>query len=182
MRVWFDIDDSSDIPLTKAVIDELSKRGHTVVITAQGSNDMKNSFKKYNLQAEFIGFAPFNLFPNFSDLIRASLLSNYIKKQNINLAFSLGSAPLLYTSIDLNVQVILFLKNYQTKTKKLYFNSKNVCFIIPDSFNEEILLEKGSNIKRFAKLKEHVEENNPNSIKEIATKIETLSTHHDVQA
>ena len=188
MHIWIDIDRVECVAFTKAIVDELNKRGHKVTITAQNSKDIKNQLNKHNLNAKVIGFvfSMFGIFLKPLNMLRSFKLEDYIKSRNIDVSFSMGSTPMLYTCFSNKMLIILFLENKNQKVNKWHFIFDKICFIISDASFEEFLLEKGYELKYMQRYNRHSEPfcDNPSQIlvKEIADKIEYLATSHNLIA
>ena len=181
MHIWIDIDKAYEVPLIKALSQEILSRGHFLYITAQNSSNIIKALGENNLNAEIIGgyISFFGIFSHWSNLFRASLLSAYIENQKIDIAFSLGSTPMVYSSTNQEISIILLIESYNEKANWLFFQLEKSYFLIPELVSEEQFLEKGININRIAKYTGVIQKNNPDpslkAIKDIANKIEALS-------
>ena len=183
MHIWLDIDNFKHIPFYKTLIAELKERGHTVTITAQNSREIKNALSQYQISAKVTGriFSFFGMFFEQLNLIRSVLLLDYIKLRKIDIAFSLGSLPMLYTCVDADLPSILFLESYENKPHQLYLGLLKSYFILSDSFHDQLLIEHGYNSEKFRKYKGQIKKDDSNpdlkTIKEKVNQIEFLRNH-----
>ncbi len=188
MHIWIDINRTECAAFTKALVNELNKRGHKVTITAQNSSKIRDTLNKHNLDAKAIGFvfSLFGLFEEHLNMIRSSQLGDYILSKNIDVAFSMGSAPLFYTCFWNKLPMILFLENKNQKINHEHFIFDKICFIVPNAASEQFLIEKGYNPKSIQRYKGHLEPfcDNPSPIliKEVADQIECLGASRDLTA
>lgn len=173
MHVWMDIDKKEDVPFFNSLINELRERGHSVIVTAPGFiNTNTINSQKIGYLFSFFGLSLEPLY-----YIRAVFLMDYIKDRKFDIAFSLGSKSMLYSSIQTNLPIILYLQDYEKRPHNLYFALDKSFFIISDSIPDQHLIEKGYNIDKVARYKGTIDKNNPDPkiIKEISNQIEALS-------
>lgn len=188
MHIWIDIDNVKHIPLLCAIVIELKERAHLVTLTSTSSNEAKRLLQNLNLNVHRIGntFSFFGFFEEQSILVRSSELTEYIKNRNVNVAFSLGSKSMAYTSTNLNLPIIILVEDINEKINWVYFTFDKCYFIIPDSVSEQPLIEKGFDIKKIAKYKGFIQkdETNPNLkiVKDIVNQIEKLSSYQNLTA
>lgn len=183
MHVWIDINNPKYIAFYKALVNELKERRHTVTVTAENTNDIKKALNEHSLDAKLIGvsFSIFGLFEESFHLFRTALVSSHIKGRNIDVAFSLGSYPMLYECSSTNLPIILFVDNVEEKIHNFYFGLEKSFFMISDSIPTQSLIDKGAESNKIARYKGSIKKDDknpdPKAIKEIASKIEFLSKH-----
>lgn len=183
MHIWIDIDNPKHIPFINALTNELKNGGHWLTITAQNTSAIKKALKEYNLNVKITGFV-FSIFGLFSEkliILRTTLLKEYIANRKIDIAFSLGSIPMLYTCATNKLPLILYIDEYkENEISNLPIALENCYFIVSENVQDKNLLEKGFDLNRVRKYKGLVkkEDSNPNPIliKEIVNKIEYFST------
>ena len=183
MNIWLDIDNSKHIPFLKSLITELKQRGHAVTVTAENNKSIKQALGEHNLNAKVTGFtfSVFGLFEEQSYLFRTALVSDYIKKRNINIAFSLGSIPMLYECSSSNMPIILFIENTSEKIHQFYQVLEKCFLLISETIPEQLLVDKGFEVNKIIHYKGNIKKDDlnpdPKAIKEIADKIEFLCKH-----
>ena len=183
MNIWLDIDNPKYIPFYKALIDALKEKKHTVTITAQNSKDIKKTLKQYGINAKIIGiiFSVFGLFLEQVILLRTALLSNYIGNRPVDIAFSLGSEPILFTCVNDKLPIVSFLENVEEKVHPLSHALEKSFFIFPDSVPEQMLVDKKFDLDKVARCKEKIKKDDLNpdiqSINEVINKIEFFANH-----
>lgn len=188
MNVWIDIETVEYIHFYKALGDELKNRGHVMHATALDSKKVKENLIQHNLSAKTIGkeIDIFGLFSEQADLIRFTLLSDYIKNCGVKIAFSLGSKPMLATCTSMEIPIVLFVKDRKEKIEWVHYALDKSYFIVQDSITEQLLIKNNVDIKKIAKVESPAKDFPKNLtvkfIKEVAAKIELFSAFQDVKA
>lgn len=188
MNIWIDINKIEQIPFYIALKNELEGREHKVLITAEDTATIKNKLQELKIEANYIGntFSVFGFFEDQSNVLRSTQILEFIKQNKVDVAFSLGSKAVLYTCINLNLNIILFTDDIKEKISQMHFVLYNISFIIPEASSERPLVDRGYDIKRIAKFKGSIQKDalnpSPRAIKDIASKIEHLGTYKDIKA
>lgn len=189
MNIWIDIEVAEQVPFIKALSEELKQRGHVVIITACNSRKLKNELKQNNIEADIFGkkMSIFGLFESEFDLFRFSELHNKFKSENIKIAFSLGSRPMLVTCTSLEIPIVLFLESPNDKVDWVHYGLEKSYFIVQDTTTEQAIIRKNIYIKKIGKIENSIKVTpfNPMStraLKEICTKIELFASYHNVKA
>ena len=188
MNIWIDVEVAEQIPFIKSLSDELKQRGHFVTITACDSEEIKSKLNEYVLQVKIIGKKNtfFGLFNEQSDLIRFTSLADYIEKRKINIAFSLGSKPMVVTCNNLNLSIALFLESPRDNVDWLHYSLEKSYFIVQHTITEQQIIKQNINPKKVARIDHTVSLKettiSTRAIKDIANKIEMFSSFKDIKA
>lgn len=187
MHIWIDIDKEEHTPFYIALINELEAKEHKITITAEDSTEIKNATNGFHLPINYISNGSlFGLFKSQLSAIRSDSLSNFIKTHLPVTAISLGSKPILYSCIELNINLILIIENFEEKFDQLFFKAYNMSYLIPEGMSEVFLLDKGYKSENIAKYKGPIQKNtkeqNSKLIKELVSKIEAVSSYKDIKA
>ena len=181
MKIWIDIDSPKYLPAYKAVIDELRKNGHYVLITAPKSGKLKKLLVENELIVSYVGykFSFFGLFTEHFNLLRSAVIIDFLKDKNIDIVFSLGSKVMFYVCLDQNLPLALIQNDIKPDKIETAFNK---CFcLVPENIPEQHLIESGFDIRRVTRYKGTLnkEDISPDikTINEIIGKIEFLSKH-----
>ena len=183
MHIWIDIEKIEHVPFISAVVNELKVRGHVVILTAPKSKKLSKVLENFNLTVHHIGkiISFFGLFLEFSTYMRTVIVLNYLKGRNINVAFSCGSKIMFLSCVDSGLPAILFVEDYKNRACKDFFLLKYGFFILPDSIQDQNLIEAGFDLHLVAKYKGTIQLKNQShdlkTVKEIVNKIEFLSQH-----
>lgn len=190
MNIWIDIEIAEQVPFIKALSEELKSKGHVVIITALDSKEIKKKLSECNIEAEIHGkkVTLFGLFNEQANLLRFSLLSDYIKelKFKFAIAFSLGSKPMLAACTNLDIPVVLFLENYKEPIDWIHYALEKSYFIVQDTVTEQKIIQQNINPKKIARINQAIELKRASfstrPIKEITSKIELFSSFRDIKA
>ncbi len=178
MHIWIDIDNHKHVPFIKALVTELKEKGHNVTVTAEDRAEIKQAINKFSLETKLIvsTFSIFGMFEEQIIIIRAHLLSDYIKDKNITLAFSLGSRPIPRVCLELKIPIISLLEDYKQKIHWIYHTLYNSFFLISDTIPDSLMIEQGYDINLIAKYKGNSRlENLEHDIKAIKNIIDQMS-------
>ena len=181
MHIWIDIDNAKHVCFFKSLIAELNNRGHQVTVTAQDEKEVKEAFKKYQIEVKIIGkiFSVFGLFEKFFQMYRTALLKKYVFLRDVNLAFSLGSRSMLTTCAYLELPLVILLYHPMQKIHIYHFGYKKSYYIISDAISEELITNYCISSKRIRNYKGVGDNEVPNSIYqdlvEICNHLDSLS-------
>ena len=181
MHLWIDIDNPNHIPFIHALVNELKSRSHSISLTSVNSSSIPETLEENKLDIKKIGqvFSFFGLLMEPTTMFRAILLSKYIENRNIDIAFSLGSKSMLYSSAQLELPIILFLTSLKEKPHIFYFIMNKSSFLVSENIPDQMLIDKGYDLNKLVKFKGNVTAEDINVdlkvIKDIANKIEFLS-------
>lgn len=93
MRIWIDLDNSPHVPFFRPIIEELRKRGCSVVLTARDAYQVSELLKLYNVNCETIGrhFGRNKLMKALGLLVRSVQLLPRVISDRPHIAVSHGS-------------------------------------------------------------------------------------------
>jgi|GEM_PF-6378147 len=181
MKDWIDIDNPNHLSAYKAIINELRKNGHYVLITAPKSKKLKNLFQEHGLIVSYIGYkiSFLDLFTDQLNLMRSASITDFLKDKKIDIVFSLGSKIMFYVCLDQKLSLAI-IQNEIQQDKTITGYSK--CFsLVPESIPEQKLIESGFNMARVIRYKGMFNKEELNfdlrTINELTGKLEFLSKH-----
>jgi uncharacterized protein len=107
-KIWIDLDNSPHVPFFKPIINELQKRGFSLVITARDCFQVKDLAELMNLECRTIGrhYGKNIVLKVVGLLARTIQLATFIKKEKPDLAVSHGSRGQLLTANILRVPAL----------------------------------------------------------------------------
>ena len=150
--IWIDLDNSPHVPFFKPIIDELSKKGYSVVLTARDCAQTCNLADRYGFQYKRIGrhFGKNMLFKLFGIFIRSLQLMPFALKENPGLALAHCSRSQVVLATILGIPSVMI---YDYEFSK-FINPTWAIFpeVIPD---EAINLNR-SKIFKYPGIKEDV--------------------------
>ena len=181
MHIWIDIDNVKHVAFFKAIITELNKRNHEVIVTALDKKEITETLKEHQINAKVIGeiLPIFGLFEKFFQMYRVALLKRYLSSRDPNLAFSLGSSSILTTCAYLKLPLVVLLHHPMQKIQKYHFGFKKCCYIVSDVIPEETITKYLISTKRIRKYKSIGDKEAPytihQSLVEICDHLDSLS-------
>jgi len=92
-KIWIDFDNSPHVPFFLPIIEELRRRGHTVILTARNSYQVVELLEFHHVSCAVIGshWGKYRIFKILGTLLRAARLLPTILREKPDLAVSHGS-------------------------------------------------------------------------------------------
>jgi uncharacterized protein len=109
--VWFDLENSPHVPFFVPIIEEITKRGHNVVVTGRDCFQVAELVKLYNLDCKVIGrhYGKRRIMKLSGLLYRSLQLAPTVLREKPDLAVSHGSRSQLIASYLLRIPHLLLL-------------------------------------------------------------------------
>lgn len=107
--IWIDLDNSPHVPFFVPIIEELEKRGHSVILTARDTFQVLGLADRYKLKYEKVGkhYGANKLLKVIGTIWRSIQLCKVVLKQKPALSLSHGSRSLVLLSTVLGIPTIL---------------------------------------------------------------------------
>ncbi len=104
-KIWIDLDNSPHVPFFRPIIDELEKRGFTILITARDAYQVRELLRLYEISCRIVGkhHGKAKIFKAAGTFWRAAQLTAIVHKEKPVLAISHGSRGCLLTSTLLGI-------------------------------------------------------------------------------
>jgi uncharacterized protein len=104
-KIWIDLDNSPHVPFFRPIIDELEKRGYSVVVTARDCFQVCELAKLLNIRYERIGhhYGRHKILKAFGLCVRAMQLVPTVVREKPDIALSHGSRSQTLLSVLLGV-------------------------------------------------------------------------------
>lgn len=150
--IWIDLDNSPHVPFFKPIIDELSKKGYSIVLTAKDCAQTCNLADLYGFRYERIGrhFGKNILFKLFGILIRSLQLMPFALKEKPVLALAHCSRSQVLLATILGIPSVMI---YDYEFSK-FINPTWAIF--PEVIPNEAIKLNGSRIFKYPGIKEDV--------------------------
>ncbi len=154
-KIWIDLDNSPHVPFFLPIIDELQKRGHTVVLTARDSYQVVELLKLHHINCRVLGkhWGKNRVAKIVGTFLRAMQLSRVMKKEKVDLAISHVSRSQFLSSVFLGVQS-LTISDYEFIAKVGSLKSDWV--FTPEFIPPDVALQPSRGLMQYPGLKEDV--------------------------
>jgi hypothetical protein len=116
-KIWIDLENSPHVPFFAPIIDELSKRGYSVMVTARDCFQVRELAEFFHLNYKLIGNHPGkgNLRKMAGLCLRGLKLIPLLRKEKPDLAVSHGSRSQLIACTSLRIPSV-FVRDYEFST------------------------------------------------------------------
>ena len=150
--IWIDLDNSPHVPFFKPIIDEMSKKGYPIVLTARDCAQTCELADRNGFRYARIGrhYGKNKLFKIFGLLIRALQLAPFVLKSRPALALSHGSRSQVFLATLLRIPSVVIL-DYEFVQL-----IKPTWLIFPEVIPNEAVKVNGRRIFKYPGIKEDV--------------------------
>ena len=150
--IWIDLDNSPHVPFFKPIIDEMSKKGYKIVLSARDCAQTCELADRNKFQYERIGrhYGKNKLFKVFGLLIRALQLAPFVLKSKPGLALSHGSRSQIVLASILGIPSVMIL-DYE-----FIQLIKPTWLIFPEVIPDEAIKINGRQVFKYPGIKEDV--------------------------
>lgn len=154
-KIWIDLDNSPHVPFFRPIIDELEKRGFTVLVTARDAYQVTELLAFYQLPCRVVGkhYGKLKSLKGLGTLWRALQLTALVRGEKPVLAISHGSRGCLLTSTVLGIPNIT-IADYEFVAKVPTI--RPTWMMVPSVISDENLSLDGGRVMKYPGLKEDV--------------------------
>jgi len=154
-KIWIDLDNSPHVPFFLPIIDELQKKGHTVVLTARDSYQVCELLKLHHITCRVVGkhWGKNRVAKIAGTFLRALQLSRFMRKEKVDLAISHVSRSQFLSSVLLGVPT-LTISDYEFIAKVGSLKSDWV--FVPEFIPPAAALQPSRGLMQYPGLKEDV--------------------------
>lgn len=154
-KIWIDLDNSPHVPFFRPIIDELEKRGFTVLITARDAYQVRELLNFYQIPCRVIGkhYGRVKFLKGLGTFWRALQLTALVHKEKPALAISHGSRSCLLASTVLGIPNIT-LADYEFVAKVP--TVRPTWMMVPSVIPDDHLSLHGGRVMKYPGLKEDV--------------------------
>jgi predicted glycosyltransferase len=154
-KIWIDLDNSPHVPFFRPIIDELEKRGFTVVVTARDAYQVMELLEFYGISCRVVGkhYGRTKFLKGLGTIWRALQLIAIVRKETPALAISHGSRACLLASTVLGIPNIT-LADYEFVAKVP--TVKPTWMMVPSVIPDDRLSLQGGRVMKYPGLKEDV--------------------------
>lgn len=153
--VWIDIDNSPHVPFFLPIIEELEKRGTSLVLTARNMYQVCELLDYFHLSCKVVGghFGKNKLLKIICNCLRAAELLPFIGKHRPDLAISHGSRAQVLLCKLLGIRTLV-IHDYEHSTKTGFIEPDWI--LVPDVIPDEAMSKRTERILKYHGLKEDV--------------------------
>lgn len=155
IKIWIDLDNAPHVPFFAPIIDELQKRGYSVVVTARDRFRVSELATMHGIPHELIGgnYGKLKLIKGLGLVCRALQLGPFAKREKPDLAISHGSrSQVILTRLAGIPSVILFDYEHASRIPFIHYDS----FIIPEVIPAEVIKTRHRYVGKYPGIKEDV--------------------------
>ncbi len=154
-KIWIDLDNSPHVPFFRPIIDELEKRGFTLLITARDAYQVTELLSFYRIPCRVIGkhYGRAKFLKGLGTFWRALQLATIVRKEKPALAISHGSRGCLLASTLLGSPNIT-LTDYEFVAKVPTI--RPTWMMVPSVIPDDHLSLQGGRVMKYPGLKEDV--------------------------
>ena len=154
-KIWVDLDNSPHVPFFRPIIDELEKRGFSVVVTARDAYQVRELLAFYHISCRVVGkhYGRSKFLKGMGTFWRAVLLTSIVRQERPDLAISHGSRGCLLTATLLGIPNIT-LADYEFVAKVP--TVKPTWMMVPSVIPDDHLSLHGGRVMKYPGLKEDV--------------------------
>ena len=153
--IWIDLDNSPHVPLFKPIIQELRRRGYTVILTGRDCFQVSELVKRFQLPCTIIGhhYGKNKFLKVVGLFIRALQMKRFIAPLRPSLALSHGSRSQLLVAWDLGIPSILMMDYEYTTWLPI---ARPTLTLVPEVVFSSLEKRKRGTIRLYPGMKEDI--------------------------
>ena len=153
-KIWIDLVNSPHVMFFRPIIEELDKRGYSVILTARDCPQICGLANQFNLRYKCIGhhFGKSKVSKLTGMLMRSLQLARFVLSEKPNLALSHGSREQLLLASILSIPSVLITDYEHSK----FLPIKLTCMILPEVIPESAVKKHSKDILKYPGIKEDV--------------------------